>query len=270
MAETSFQLAGVRVLVRSSDDVTATLPEAYARYARAAGRPDLVVDVRHDAALENQPPGPGYPGFARRRAGGHLEVARADVAGSIALSDDVVTARFRIADHASSLEACLRVALSVALPRHGALVMHGSAVIAGGRGHLFSGVSGAGKSTIARLLADAAGCERLADDLAIIARGDAGWSIEVPPFLGTTGLPHGRVVPLASIDLLVQAPAHRRTTLPRGDAIRELLRHVAVFAAEESTSASVLDLVARLVGEVPVHRLEFALDAGVADALELR
>ena len=265
----SFQLAGLEVAVDGPDSALASVPDAFPLREHVAAPPGLIVTLDVDPALDDRPHGAGYPAFARRRNGEALEVERADAAGTIEVGGAPIVARFRVSNHPSSIEACLRVALSVALPRHDALILHASATTWRGRAHLFAGVSGAGKSTIAALLSGQPGWARLADDLVVVARGDRGWSAEVPPFLGTTGLPHGESFPLDDLNLLVQAPAHRRRSLSAPAAMRELLRHVVVFAAEESTSEVVLDLVARLVAEVPTYHLEFTPDEAVVQVLDI-
>jgi hypothetical protein len=269
VTETCFHLAGLDVVVRGAAGLLAALPAPYRRYVRPAAAPGLVVELALDPSLDDRPHGAGYPAFERRLAGSALEVERADAAGTIEVTAAPITARFRVSAHPNSVEACLRVALSVALPRHDTLLFHASAIAARGRAHVFAGVSGAGKSTISSLLAGVPGCVRLADDLLIASRRDGGWFVEAPPFAGTAGLPHGEVVPLADVNLLAQARAHRRQHVEAPLALRELMRHVVVFAAEASTSEIVLGLASRLVAEVPVFRLEFAKDPGVAQVLDI-
>jgi hypothetical protein len=265
----SFQLAGVAVTVSGTDAALAGVPDEYRLRDHRPDAAGLVVTLEVDPSLDDRPHGPTYPAFERRRRGDALEIERADATGTIEVRGAAIVARFRVSTHPSSVEACLRVALSVALPRHDALILHASAAIAHEHALVFAGVSGAGKSTIATLLSSQPGWARLADDLVIVARRDGEWSAEVPPFHGTSGLPHGRAFPLAGVDLLVQASVHRRRRLDAPTALRELLRHVVVFAAEESTSEIVLGLTSRLVAEIPVSRLEFLPDPGVAQVLDI-
>jgi hypothetical protein len=265
----AFELSGVTTLLRSPfEDGLAGLPPTYARHqVPSPSAPALVIDVEHVPELGARPRAPDHPAFARRRDGDTLLVERGDAEGRIDLGGTPMRARFRISGDRYALEACVRVALSVALPRHGALILHASAVKWRGTAHVFTGVSGAGKSTIAVMLDTLPGCERLADELLVIARAGDGWDVLVPPFLGIDGLPRGDRAPLASIDLLVQAPMHRRAALAPAEALRELLRHVVVYAAEPDTTARVLALTSALVAGVACHRLEFAKDPSVGAIL---
>ena len=235
--------------------------------ARAPRAPDLTIEIRHDAALEGRPLADDYPAISRRLDGARLIVERADLRGELDLDARPLRARFRVAGHDHSVESAMRVALSVALPRRGGLLVHASAVERHGRAHVFAGVSGAGKSTIAALLDGVPGFVRLADELVVIARGADGWTLHVPPLLGLAGLPRGATRPLAAVHLIAQAPGHRREPLATAAAMRELMRHVVVYAAEPDTSARVLELVGQLLAEVPTDRLAFAKDPSVSEVL---
>ncbi|MCA9677332.1 MAG: hypothetical protein KC464_20075, partial [Myxococcales bacterium] len=68
---------------------------------------------------------------------------------------------------------------------------------------------------------------------------------------------------------VAQAPAHRRAPVAPGAAMRELMRHVVVYAAEPATAGRVLELTGRLVSEVACFRLEFAKDPSVAQVLDI-
>jgi hypothetical protein len=266
MAEVAFQIAGLEVLLRA-DDPRAVAGLPFGGTPQPPRDPGLVIDFELDPTL-----GPPYaldhPAFARRREGGRLIVERADCNGYVTLDGEPVTARFRVPEELYAREACMRVALSIALPRHDALILHASAARReGGAAHVFTGVSGAGKSTIAQRVATRPGWRRLADELLVVARTSRGWNVHVPPLVGVDGLPIGEHAPLASIELLAQAPAHARTRLAPANAMRELLRHVVVYAPEAATADRVLAITSRLVATVPCHRLEFRDDASVADLL---
>ena len=89
----------------------------------------------------------------------------------------------------------------------------------------------------------------------------------MPPFLSPASLPWGEATPLASIHVLVQAPADAREALPVAAALPELLRQVLVYVGEPRTAALVLDLAAELVDAVTVDRLRFRKAPSVAAVL---
>ncbi|MBK9072023.1 MAG: hypothetical protein IPL79_13620 [Myxococcales bacterium] len=248
----------------------AGLWHGYARFPSWKNVPDLVIEIERLAALPAaHAPDEIFPAFARERAaaGGAAQTAlrlrRYDAWGEISRgADGRYVARFTVGPSANSLEACLRIAISAALPSTGAILMHSSAVKLGGAALVFSGVSGAGKSTISELLATREGLEKLADELLLLqsprAPGQA-WSLVVAPFLGAAGLPHGASLPLTAVHMLIQAPAHRKRRMPAGEALREVMKHILVYTGLPGTAEAVLGVAARLCAEVPVYALEFEL-----------
>lgn len=264
-----FHIAGLPVLVRARHSrELADLAAAYRGFATDAA-PLLTIDVERVDGFDRER-GPEYPAFARAlRADGRLHVERFDAEGDLDTGALPLAASFRVGPSANSLEACVRIALSLALPRHGALMMHASAVEHAGHALVFTGVSGAGKSTISSLL-DRAPARKIGDEIIVLRPVDGRWHVTIPPYLGpydSRGIAHGASAPLDGIHVLVQATRHARTAMPAGAALRELLRHVLVYVAEPRTAEHVLALVADLTREVPTYRLEFRKDAGVASVL---
>lgn len=270
MAEVRFHIAGLPVAVQAPDarDLD-DLAVVYRNFPSDAP-PALTIVIERVGGFDRER-GPEYPAFARTLGtDGRVHVERFDAEGDIDTGDLPITARFRVGPSANSLEACVRIALSIALPRHGALMLHASAVEHDGRALVFTGVSGAGKSTISTML-DRPPARKIGDEILVLHRDDAHrWFVYVPPYLGpfvTTGIAHGTHAPLDGIHLLVQAPHHARATVAPTAALRELLRHVLVYVAESRTAEHVLSLVAELTRQVPCYRLEFRKDPDVASVL---
>lgn len=263
-----------------------TLPGFYERYPASDGPLGVELQVEQIPGFaRGREPGPEYPGFARRMVGpGEIELSRYDAEGVLSTPTQVgepVRGHFRVGDSKNSLEAVIRIAMSVALPRLGGLLMHASAIEVRGEAHIFAGISGAGKSTISSMLAQSwSGCTKLSDELLIVApcpavsgddasegAPDDRLAVYVTPFIGSQGLPHGRHVPVRALYFLNQAPDHRCEAMSRTDGLRELLRHVLVYVAEPGTAGHVLAAAARLVGEITCYQLFFAKDPGVASVL---
>ena len=265
-----FRFAGLPIeVVASQPGDLDDLAPIYARFA-TTGAPRLVITIARVAGFDREP-GPGYPAFARRATDdGRLHVERYDAEGVVDVAATPITAAFQVGPSANSLEACVRIAASVALARDGAVILHASAVTHAGRALVFTGVSGAGKSTISAMLADAyPSCAKVADELLVLRPTDGGVALEVPPYLGPADVPHGAAAPLAGIHFLVQAPFDRRDPVPPGEALRELLRHVLVYVAEPTTAERVLAVVATITASTPCYRLHFRKDPHVGTVLEI-
>ena len=268
MPELRFHLAGLPVAIRAA--APGALHDLWHRYRDfpTEDAPALFIDIERVDGFDRER-GPEYPAFRRSAlADGRLRVERFDAEGEITTGELPLHASFRVGPSLNSLEACVRIAASLALPRAGALVLHASSVEHAGVAQVFTGPSGAGKSTISSMLADAfPSARKLTDELTILRRGAAGWEVYVPPFLSPATLPWGAAAPLASIHVLVQAPVHAREPLTVAAALPELLRQVLVYVGEPRTAARVLALAADLVTEVTVDRLRFRKDPEVGAVL---
>lgn len=269
MPELRFHLAGLPVAIRAT--AADALDDLWPRYRDfpTDAAPALIIDVERVTGFDRAR-GPEYPAFGRTAlADGRLRVERFDAEGELTTGDLPLTAHFRVGPSLNSLEACVRIAATLALARAGALVLHASSVEHAGVAQVFTGPSGAGKSTISSMLAAAfPSCRKLTDELTVLRRGaTGGWEVYVPPFLSPADLPWGEARPLASIHVLVQAPVHARDPLAVGAALPELLRQVLVYVGEPRTAARVLDLAADLVASVTVDRLRFRKDSAVAEVL---
>lgn len=160
-----------------------------------------------------------------------------------------------------AVDSFLRTLLALYLPQHGGLLLHASAVRYEGRGYLFAGRSGAGKTTVARLLADRA--EVLSDELVAVRRMPAGWQVFGTPFWGDFARAGVNLsAPLHTVCLLHQAKQHRLEPLPRRDALSALLRCSLQFAEGTQVAEWMLNTVYALAHEVPAYRLRFLPDTG--------
>lgn len=263
-----FLLAGLPIEVRAiSPGALDDLAPIYARFATDLA-PRLTIEIERVDGFDRER-NPEYPAFARSALpDGRLRVERFDAEGEVGVGELPLAAHFRVGPSPNSLEACIRIAASLALPRDGALILHSSAIVHAGRALVFTGVSGAGKSTISSLLADAyPSCTKIADELLVLRAGPDGWQVQVPPYLGPTGIAHGASAPLAGVHFLVQAGHDRREPLPAAAALRELLRHVLVYVADAHTAEHVLGLGAAVTRDVPCFRLHFRKDPEVAAVL---
>lgn len=149
-----------------------------------------------------------------------------------------------------------------------AAVMHACGVVDGGRGFLFCGRSGAGKSTTARLWQPQATV--LNDDRVLVRR-------ESPTRFRMHGTPwHGDIpttdpgsAPLCGVFFLEHAMEHRVQTLTRSDAYRRLLTCCWLPLWDQAQGLpQTLGLCATLAREVPCYRLQFRRDAGVRKVVQ--
>ncbi len=173
-----------------------------------------------------------------------------------------------------SLDSVLRILHSLILAERDGFLLHAASAICDGRSFLFSGVSGAGKTTITRLAPPAV--TLLTDEISYVrprgvpsddAHPDSlGYQAFGTPFAGELAKSGENTrAGVAALFFLEQGPENRIDELPPTEAVQRLMRNILFFAEDpklvEKLLASACDFAAR----VPIRRLTFYPDARVWD-----
>ncbi len=147
------------------------------------------------------------------------------------------------------------------LLRHDALVLHSSLVSYKGRGILFSGPSGVGKSTQAALWENTFGATILNGDRAVIRRREQGFMAAGSPWCGSSGIYSREQVPVDAIILLRQGKENRIFLAEPKIAFREIYSQCIVHDWDIYFVDRICDLVGELVRQVPVYILSCLPDS---------
>lgn len=161
-----------------------------------------------------------------------------------------------------SIDTVLRILHTLLLARGGGFLVHAASAMRNGRAFLFSGVSGAGKTTISRLAPP--DVTLLTDEVSYVRRsGDAYWAFGTP-FAGELGEPGANIsAPIAALFLLAKGPENRREPMAAADMTRALMRNILFFAGERELVERVFQSACDFVHRVPAERLVFKPDPGV-------
>ena len=135
-----------------------------------------------------------------------------------------------------------------------------------GRGHLFAGVSGAGKSTTARLW-EGKSAGIVSDDRVIVREQGGALEMYGTPWHGEAALSLAMQVPLAGVYLLVQAPHNELRELSRADAVAKMFRCSFPPVYDAGSVAYTLQMLDRIAELVPVRELHFTRDPGVVSLI---
>lgn len=135
------------------------------------------------------------------------------------------------------------------------LLIHSSCVVDGQRAHLFSGHSGAGKSTAAQLSYPRT---LLSDEATIVKITKNSVTVYDSPFRSELRASRiEKTVPLASIHLLHQSPTNKRVEVKKSDALVQLMDKVFYWPHQQKEAAAIFFLLKRLVENSPVCDLYF-------------
>jgi hypothetical protein len=165
-----------------------------------------------------------------------------------------------------SIDSVLRITHTLLLAKTGGFLLHASSAVRNGKAFLFSGLSEAGKTTIARLAPPDA--TLLTDEASYVRRLDDQYLAYGTPFAGELGEPGKNVsAPIAAVYLLAKSPENRITRIEPAEAIRRLLRNILFFAHDEELVRQVFESACAFVAAVPVYQLSFFPDERVWDLI---
>jgi hypothetical protein len=161
-----------------------------------------------------------------------------------------------------SLDCVLRIVHTLLLAREGGFLLHSSSAIRNGRAFLFSGVSGAGKTTMARLAPPDAAL--LTDEISYVIRQQGRYSAVGTPFFGELSRAGENLrAPIEALYLLAKGPENKIEPIEGADAVRGLLGNILFFARDPESVKLVFDTAFDFVNQIPVRRLTFVPDTSV-------
>jgi len=181
---------------------------------------------------------------------------------------DPRTGRGRVTQNSNpySLDSILRILHSLILAERGGFLLHAASAVCDGQACLFSGVSGAGKTTITRLAPPEV--TLLTDEISYLRPGADGYAAFGTPFAGELARPgENCTAPVGTLFFLEQGPDNRVDELPSAEAVRRLMRNILFFAEDPALVEKLLATACDFVDRVPIRRLTFYPDARVWDEI---
>ena len=166
-----------------------------------------------------------------------------------------------------AIDTALRIVHTIVQATRGGFLLHGASAIRNGRAFLFSGVSGAGKTTISRLAPGDA--ILLTDEISYITRKRGDYRACGTPFAGELARPgENAAAPIARLYFLAKGPENTVEPIQAGDALRLLLRNILFFADDPELVKMVFRSAHEFLGKVPAYRLTFYPDGRVWDLIQ--
>ncbi|MBZ5614856.1 MAG: hypothetical protein LAO23_12670 [Acidobacteriia bacterium] len=173
-----------------------------------------------------------------------------------------------------SVDSVLRIVHSLILAERGGFLLHSASAICDGRAYLFSGVSGAGKTTMTRLAP--ADITLLTDEISYVRPSnvrpsndrpsDRGYRAFGTPFAGELAkVGENCDAPVSALFFLEQGPENRVAEVPAAEGARRLMRNILFFAEDRGLVEKLFATACEFVDRVPIRRLTFYPDARVWD-----
>ena len=156
------------------------------------------------------------------------------------------------------VEYLIRIASAIWIFEKGGLLIHGAALVRKDRGYLFTGHSGAGKTTVCRVSKDAL---ILNDDLIALGLSEYGWQVLATPFSNPTqNEPNPGKAPLKAILKLNQAKEHHIDELSAVIALADLITHIPVLTLRKENMEPIMIRCNQILKEVKTYNLYFLPD----------
>ncbi len=278
-------IGGATLRVAGDDAPASVAPPLYRPFLHDGGSPSLTLTLR---PLEASPVPPGTPFYDSGRnwhvvatpAGSFFRFLGDRPPGAPPVQTLAVDAGWRSAvlhgepraqpaavfPLAYPTEQILLVSL---LARATGLVVHATAVIAEGRGWIFAGTHGAGKSTLARHFGRDRAFTVLNDDRVVLRRdAGGGWRVFGTPWAGTVRRASSASAPVAGLFLIRHGARTRATRLAPDRASAPLLARCFHSYWDREGLDGVVATAVRASREVPCYELAFTMDlAGVRETL---
>jgi len=273
MQETFLRIAGITIAIRCGDPrVTCVQEGAVTRFLIDPAPPDVILDVEflerydlpHGALLFDS--GAVWRMFAEDD-GVRIE-CQSDMIGETPYKVATFNRDFTRGTIRVSLDKPFdpieypldELLVANLLGRGRGVELHGCGVIDhSGRGHLFVGQSGAGKTTTARMWGDDAR-EIVSDDRVIVREEDGRLWMHGTPWHGEAELASPARAPLAGVYLLTQAKENELRELPRAAAVARLFGCTFPPFHNPEAIAFTMSMLERIVSRVPVREFRFTLD----------
>ena len=175
--------------------------------------------------------------------------------------------RIRQSANPYSTDSLLRIVHTLLLAPEGGFLLHAASVVRHGRAFLFSGVSGAGKTTISRLAPP--DVTLLTDEVSYVRRTGNEYRACGTPFAGELArVGENCSAPIRTLFLLAKGPENKIEPVSTAEAARCLLRNILFFAEDAELVKLVFRAACEFVDRVPVRRLTFVPNQRVWDLIQ--
>ena len=153
------------------------------------------------------------------------------------------------------------------LARHSGVIFHAAGAIVEGRGLAFPGVSGAGKSTAARLMIEDRNIDVLSDDRVVVRRLQSGWFVYGTPWPGDACVAKNTRSPLEGLLFLTQGEDVDFRPLAPRETLEKIIPVASIPWYDRVSVEKMLALCNDLIGSVPAFEMTFSRGTDLGQAV---
>ena len=244
------EVGGLPMLVSTKDSAFRDqLAAHYAGFISQTREPRFHLDVE----LLPQTLDPGAE-ISVEAKNGKWNVRRADFIAECDPNSGRASIRQSAGTH--SFDSVLRIVHTLALASEGGFLLHAASAIRNGRAFIFSGVSGAGKTTLTRMApADAT---ILTDEVSYVRLRSGVFEACGTPFAGELARNGtNTAAPIETLFFLEQGPENHLGEMQPQEALRCLLRNILFFAVDPELVSKLFRTANEFVASIPIRRLTF-------------
>lgn len=163
-------------------------------------------------------------------------------------------------------DAFYRVFYTWLMLKRGGFMLHASSVVYNGKGYIFTGSSGSGKSTISGLSPKTT---LLSDELTAVLKKDGEYIVHGNPFWGDFQKGTAREkATVANLYFLRKARENRIDQIPMGEKLKRVLQNVLFFGHGLELTNELLSVFTDFMTQVPSAELHFMPDESVWRCIE--
>jgi hypothetical protein len=240
-----------------------TLMPRYNGFSCDYGNYDFLIEVAASAEIDLA----AYSDiYVKSRPGGKVHYAfRWDFISRIDIREE--TAVILIAPIGTPLcvDTILRISTSFVAVQKGGFLLHSATVGTDLGAFIFSGISGAGKSTIAKLSMNT--YDVLTDEMSLVEKTSSGFKVWGTPFWGELQLSVNRSSPLKALFLLFKAPYNSIEDVPSVIGLPEFMKIVLFFGQNKELFDKLLNLSIDFLQTVPIKKLNFLPESSLWEVI---
>jgi hypothetical protein len=187
-----------------------------------------------------------------------IHLARPGYTGFIDLTSHRADLEISLSTPVEAVDYFLRVVYALLIFEASGIMMHGAGILHKGKGYLFFGQSGSGKTTVSKASVDDI---VLNDDLVVILPQDHDWMMYATPFWNPTQVvPKPIGAPLSAMYRLVQDKSVFIAPFKPGQALAEIMANIPIISSDTHLGNLLLDRCMILLRDVPTYKLHFLPD----------